>query len=57
MAEDLLRKGDARTFEIARNPMFSRNKVAPGVDGRTLNCATGAAHARFRPDASSTVKL
>ena len=58
IAEELLCQGDVWMLEIAQNPMsyVFWHKEAPGVHGGNLVCATGAAHARFRSDASSIVK-
>ena len=57
MAVDLLHQGEVWTIEIERNLVFSRIKWLPASVGGNLVCrATGAAHARFRPDASSTAK-
>jgi hypothetical protein len=57
MAVDLLHQGEVRTIEIVRNLVFSRIKWLPASMGENLVCrATGAAHARFRPDAPSTAK-
>ena len=39
----------------AKASVFS-NKEASGVDGGTIVCARGAAHARFRLDESNMVK-